>query len=113
MHFDITSYARAMAAFSTIHDGIFRETLLTGCASRRAAALKTAVSLRRLEGELEISANCVISRYVLHSIKYSRSPRKDLGFCKCLNIAILKKLFAVRSRAANASPDFGAKLCRD
>lgn len=61
MHLDITTDARALATFSTMHDGIFRETLLTGCAPRRAAALKMAANLRCLESELKISIDDGIS----------------------------------------------------
>lgn len=61
MHFDIAIDARTVATFLTMHDRIFRETLLAGLASRRATSLKMTVSLRSFESELKISVNYGIS----------------------------------------------------
>lgn len=61
MHFGIASNASLVMAFLTIHDGIFRETLLAGFASRRAAALKMAINLRCVKSELKVSVSYSIS----------------------------------------------------
>lgn len=55
MHFGIASNTGFAMAFLTIHDGVLREALLAGLASRCTAALKVAVNLRCLEGELKVS----------------------------------------------------------
>ena len=110
MHLRITTNTCAMVAFLATHDSIFGETLLTGFASRRAAALKMAVSLRCLKGEFKVSVYGCISGSILDSDHCFSSPREDRWVCECLDIAVFEKLFIARSRTANTSPHFGVKL---
>ena len=55
MHFSITGSTSLLMAFLTVHDSILGEALLSRTASRLVAALEVAVTLRRLEGEIEVS----------------------------------------------------------
>ena len=113
MHFDVAIDTRALKTLLTVHDAIFKETLLTGIATRRAAALKFIVGLRCLKGELKVSVEYGISGCTLNSIDYYCSPRKGLWVCVCLDVAILKELPTIRRRAANAIPPLIVKLRRD
>ena len=61
MHFDVAIDTCALLKLLTVHDAIFRETLLTRVATRRAAALKFIVGLGCLKGELKVSVEHGVS----------------------------------------------------
>ena len=55
MHFNFAVDTRALKTLLTVHDAIFKETLLAGMATWRAAALKFIVGLGGLKGAFKVS----------------------------------------------------------
>ena len=55
MHLDVAIDTRALKTLLTMHDAIFRETLLTRMATWRAAALKFIAGLGCFKGEFKVS----------------------------------------------------------
>ena len=104
MFFNVAIDTRALKTWVTVHDAIFRETLLTRIATWRAAALRFIVGLGCLKGEFKVFVEHGDRRCIFNSIDYSYSPGKGLWVCIRLNVTILKELPAVRRRAANAIP---------
>ena len=55
MHFDVAIDTGALKTLLAVHDAIFKETLLTGIATWRAAPLKSMLGLGCLKGEFKVS----------------------------------------------------------